>query len=117
MKLFGKKEGATRSGGGGDGSAPNRGLIWGAWLLSTAGFGILLGGVASMQQVRGNSGGVGVLSARLPGRLRERFSAACNMVVRRYQQLPVNPLCFARAAAAAPPTCPTLAGLWATWLL
>ena len=52
MKLFGgKKEGGT--GGGGDGSAPmaNRGLIWAAWLLSTAGFGILLGGVASMQQV------------------------------------------------------------------
>lgn len=29
----------------------NKGLIWGAWLLSTAGFGILLGGVASLQSV------------------------------------------------------------------
>ena len=72
MKLFGKKEGTTR-GGGGNGSAPNRGLIWGAWLLSTAGFGILLGGVASMQQVRGNIGGVGQLPVRLLAACRSAF--------------------------------------------
>jgi hypothetical protein len=30
----------------------NKGAIWAAWLLSTCGFAILLGGVASMQNVR-----------------------------------------------------------------
>ncbi len=34
----------------------NKGLIWGAWLLSTAGFAILLGGVASLQSVSGWKG-------------------------------------------------------------
>lgn len=37
--------------GGTTGKTGNRALIWLAWLLSTAGFGILLGGVASLQQV------------------------------------------------------------------
>jgi hypothetical protein len=34
----------------------NKGLIWGCWLLSTCGFGILLGGVASLQSVGGGWG-------------------------------------------------------------
>jgi hypothetical protein len=38
------------------GTTGNKGLIWGAWLLSTCGFGILLGGVAAMQNVGGSPG-------------------------------------------------------------
>lgn len=37
--------------GGGGGKKANRSLIWLAWLLSTAGFGVLLGGIASAQKV------------------------------------------------------------------
>lgn len=42
----------------------NKGLIWMAWLLSTAGFAILLGGVASMQQVCGAGRGAEERGAR-----------------------------------------------------
>jgi len=36
-------------------------LVWLGWLLATCGFGILLGGVASMQQVRGAAAGIKAL--------------------------------------------------------
>lgn len=46
------------------GSKPNTGLAILGWLLSTCGFGILLGGVAAMQQA---CGGAAVNSAIPPG--------------------------------------------------
>lgn len=55
MKFLGKKGNNGVGAAAGDrrssASTPNKGLIWAAWLLSTAGFAILLGGVASMQSV------------------------------------------------------------------
>ena len=74
--MFGKKKsgdgggeraaGGFRSGGErGEPTKTHKSLIWLGWLLQTAGFGILLGGVASMQNVsacwgagsRGGGGG------------------------------------------------------------
>lgn len=55
MKMFGKKGGGGAGAGAGErrpsASTANKGFIWAFWLLSTCGFGILLGGVAAMQNV------------------------------------------------------------------
>jgi preprotein translocase subunit SecG len=55
----------------------NKGLIWAAWLLSTAGFAILLGGVASMQQSCG-SGLSNVLTGGGGGSVGYLAPVSCN---------------------------------------
>lgn len=47
-------------------ASPSRMLVWLAWLLATCGFGILLGGVASMQQVSGAGHGERLRGSRQP---------------------------------------------------
>lgn len=68
MKMFGGKTGtggSRHSSEGGKTAASNKWMIWAAWLLSTAGFAILLGGVASMQASCDSSGGLGLLRGGL----------------------------------------------------
>lgn len=64
MKMFGGGSGtggSRHSSEGGKTAASNKWMIWAAWLLATAGFAILLAGVASMQS-ECKSRGLGLLT-------------------------------------------------------